>query len=342
MQLKTNEAANDRSDLRGLAAALEVDDDQLLDALEKHLDIDAFMTFWAMEVITSHWDSYSGNRNNYLLYHDPGSDQFYFIPWGADGAFQRLSLFNPENSDIAVLAEGAVANRLYEHPEGRAMYVDRLRSLYEQHWNEEVLLAEADRIGALTNAPEAAVEGQRAFIRAQGEGLRAALTREADEFPDWIRAPFGIGGPECRAEAVTRITGEFVTAFLAPPGPSPESSVSVVLNGELQEWVSPLVGSGPSTQGEGYTIFMLIPGPNGQFFVAAIQIPESALVEGTVPTHGLETGVLLALVNPARPDQFEIIGFGGAGTITFDAASNEPGAPISGSFESEFIQIGGF
>ena len=342
MQLKTNEELNDRSDLRGLAAALEVDDDLLLDALEEHLDIDAFMTFWAMEVITSHWDSYSGNRNNYLMYHDPSSDQFYFIPWGADGAFQRIRLFNPENTDIAVLAEGAVANRLYEHPEGRAMYVDRLRALYEQLWDEDVLLAEADRIGALTNASSSSLEQQRRFIVAQGEGLRVALAREVAAFPEWIRAARGIGAPQCRVEAITRISGEFETVWLNGPSPSPGSSVSVVLNGEQQQWQSLLVAAGLSTQGDGYQLFMLRPGPDGQFFAIALEIPREVFVEGVTEMHGLETSVFLALVNPATPDQPQIVGFGGVGTIRLDQASTEIGGPVSGSFESEFIQIGAF
>ena len=70
MELKTNTRKNDRSDFDRLSAALRATDASLLDELAEIIDLDAFFTFWAMEVITGHWDSYSGGRNNYLAYHD--------------------------------------------------------------------------------------------------------------------------------------------------------------------------------------------------------------------------------------------------------------------------------
>ena len=40
--------------------------------LEKLLDLDAFISFMVLEVITWDWDGYPFNCNNYRIYHDPG------------------------------------------------------------------------------------------------------------------------------------------------------------------------------------------------------------------------------------------------------------------------------
>ena len=342
MELKTNEAENDRRDLAEVVRALEADDENLLEALDEVLDLDGFLNFWSMEVITSHWDGYSGNRNNYLVYHDPTSGQFSFAPWGTDGSFQRIQLFNPANTNVAVLAEGAIANRLYGHPEGRALFVSRLRELFDRLWNEEELIAETDRIGLLTNAPVAAIESQRNFIREQSIRLRAELEREAADLPDWIRGSIGLGALECRAEARTRITGEFTAIWGGAPGSGSGSEFEMVLNGEPLAPEVQLVLAGESLQGTGYDVILLSPWEDGRLLAVVVAFPEELFAEGVLAMHGLETGVLVALVNPARPDQVEVIGFGGEGTITLEAISTTDGEVIRGSFESDFIQIGGF
>ena len=86
-ELKTNNDENDRSDLDRVKRALEAPDDQFAEALGEVFDFDEFITFWAMEVLTGHWDGMTGNRNNTFIYHDPADDRFHAIPWGTDGAF---------------------------------------------------------------------------------------------------------------------------------------------------------------------------------------------------------------------------------------------------------------
>ena len=55
-----------------------------LGEIRELVDVDGFITFWVCEVLMAHWDSYSGNRNNYYVYRDRESKRFHFIPWGAD------------------------------------------------------------------------------------------------------------------------------------------------------------------------------------------------------------------------------------------------------------------
>ena len=119
---KTNESDPDRSDVEALVAALEVDDDALLDALEPVLDVDAFLDFWAMEVLTGPWDGYNSNRNNFYFYADPTTGRFTFIPWGTDGALRSNFRPAPDGGPplASVVATSHMARRLYAHPLGRA------------------------------------------------------------------------------------------------------------------------------------------------------------------------------------------------------------------------------
>ena len=52
----------------------------------------------------------------------------------------------------SVKIEGLLANLLYQTKAGRARYRKTLVSILEKHWNEEELLAEADRLEKLLEA----------------------------------------------------------------------------------------------------------------------------------------------------------------------------------------------
>lgn len=339
MELKTNEAENDRSDLDAVVAALESDDDALLDTLGEVVDIDAFLTFWAMEVMVGHWDSYSGGSNNYLTYDDPTSGRFFFIPWGTDGAFSQTRPFSGENRDVAVLARGRVANRLYGHPRGRAMYFARVAELFERLWDEGSLLAEVDRIAALTDAPEAAIAGQRAFITDHGTAMRAALDA-SESASDWIDAPGEDGELRCREEAVRDISGRFDTTWgsLAMPQASPTAELEVDVDG----WDAGMlltasgVDSNDSTTAQ---VLMLSPRPENRIRAFLVRMPRALFTVGEHPMHGAETNVVWAEINRGVPGDVRIIGFGGGGSITLEEASTEPGGTVRGHFEGRIAPI---
>jgi hypothetical protein len=116
-QPKVDEENPDCSDLDPVVAALQAPDAQLVEQLGAVVDVDAFLGFWAMEVITDHWDGYANNRNNYFVYHDPTSNQFHFIPWGADALFSgRPRTTRPQS----VFSCGRMAWRLYCAPSSTA------------------------------------------------------------------------------------------------------------------------------------------------------------------------------------------------------------------------------
>jgi len=75
---------DDRSDLVRVARILDSGaSEEALTRLEAVFDMDQFLTEQAAEAILLHWDGYT-TANNYRVYHDPITDQFSMIPWGAD------------------------------------------------------------------------------------------------------------------------------------------------------------------------------------------------------------------------------------------------------------------
>jgi spore coat protein CotH len=86
--LETNEAANDRSDLVALIAALDSSTPAtLLQDLDASLDTAKFLKFTAAEAAVNQWDMYAYTvfyPNNFRIYSDPVSGKFVFLPWGMD------------------------------------------------------------------------------------------------------------------------------------------------------------------------------------------------------------------------------------------------------------------
>ncbi|HUR46641.1 MAG TPA: CotH kinase family protein [Candidatus Saccharimonadales bacterium] len=102
-------------------------------ALPRMLDVDRFLSFAAMEMLTAHWDGYVLHTNNYRIYHEPKADKFYFIAHGMDWAFLRptLSIEPPRKS--------LVTRAVLEIPEGRKLYWDRVGKLFTNFLSFPVL-----------------------------------------------------------------------------------------------------------------------------------------------------------------------------------------------------------
>jgi hypothetical protein len=202
---KTNESAMDTSDLDAVSAALQKPDAELLAALNPVVDVDEFISFWALEALIGHTDSYSGLANNFFAYHDPDSGKFVLMPWGADNTFHDGGAMN---SPVSVLmANGLIARRLWLLPETRARFITRLQTLLANVWSETDLLAEIDRMAALTGAPAAEITKLRTWV----SGRRAQVADELSPEPVWT-APFKPNGKPC-FESNGMLTGTFQTTW---------------------------------------------------------------------------------------------------------------------------------
>jgi hypothetical protein len=124
---------NSYADLRLLRDAVNEPVATRAPKLAAILNVDRFLTFLAIQSFTDDWDGYARNHNNYRLYHDRVSGRFHFIPHGMDQLFA-----NPGKS-IEPEWNGVVVQRLFELPDYRDRYLDRLAALSTNILTESVL-----------------------------------------------------------------------------------------------------------------------------------------------------------------------------------------------------------
>lgn len=178
---------SDFAPLDAIAELLEAEQPDLA-ALNEIIDLRAFVRYWAIESLIGFWDGYAQNQNNYFLYRNPANERFYFLPWGLDSAFEtRMPIAPFEITYKSLHHRGRLANRLAANEAARAVYIETLRELLVDHWREDELLAELDRIEALA-APHLhesqrdharAVDRMRSFIRKR----RAVIESELESWP---------------------------------------------------------------------------------------------------------------------------------------------------------------
>jgi len=141
-RIVSNDSPQDRADLKELIeAAQEPDHAKRRERLARILDVERFLSFTAMEMLTSHWDGYAQNRNNYRLYHDPGQGRLVFLPTGLD------QMFGDPNFAL-VPGNALVAQAIVRAPEDRERYLQRLREIYETVYDVERLTARVREVTA--------------------------------------------------------------------------------------------------------------------------------------------------------------------------------------------------
>ena len=193
-EAKTNKDDPDRSDLIAVQTALEETDEELETALSQVINIDRFMTYWALEAMINHGDGYALNRNNFYIYNDPTTGLLEFIPWGADQVLRPFTKFG----DSLTFVESILTRRLYQLPATQQQYVTEVQAQFDAIWSEVNILKEIDRmevlIGTIANDEHAGdewfdlaveVEIVRQFVRTR----RAVLESVLNEPPYFDKPP---------------------------------------------------------------------------------------------------------------------------------------------------------
>ena len=350
---KTNEDAADWSDIDAVVAALENRSDAGLEALEEIVDLDRFLTFWATEVLIGHWDGYAGNRNNHWFYREPDG-RFVFLPWGVDDTFHLKDDPNPfdniSDPPLSVLALTSIPNRLYNHPDWRARYVERLKEIVETVWDEDALLTAVDDMAAivqrhaLPETRESAAEDTervRKFILKRRGKILSDLTPEPPDWPepdDSVLPDFGSGSLEIAFETTwdsnrsANPLGEGEVTRLVLDGSPVADETTAVLAGH----------SGPDEVG-------LLPGADEPASIVALVIEDDGALSGmtlVVERAGLAPGATLVIgadviaggvwsipAGAAAPDSFTPFS---EGVLRLTEAGTSRGDAIAGSFSGRF------
>jgi hypothetical protein len=153
---------NSLADLKALAAAARTPSAA---DLSRVLDVDRFLSFMALEVMLCHWDGYTSNIKNYLLYHDVDAQRMVFVPHDMDQMLQ-----DPVRP-IVPRAKGIVARAVLADPELRKRYIERFGQLYAQ-----VFVA-----SALTRRVDEAVKRLAPGIEAYDPGLGQVFAQNAED-----------------------------------------------------------------------------------------------------------------------------------------------------------------
>jgi spore coat protein H len=147
------ESVKPHDDLKKLLAATrEGDLKKRFEKMDKLLEMDKFISYMALEVMTWDWDGYPFNRNNYRIYHDPIKDKITFIPSGMDQMFQD------PNGPLFPNFQGQVARAVLETPEGKERYIKRVDELLKTIFQPEPLNKRLDELQMKVRPALAAVD----------------------------------------------------------------------------------------------------------------------------------------------------------------------------------------
>ena len=354
LQKKTNEADADWSDIDAVVTALQDPSPAGLEALADIIDLDRFLTFWAVEVLIGHWDGYAGNRNNFYVYRELDAP-FVFIPWGADQVFTSTDgPFDDFVSPPSVTAHGAIAHRLYRDDAMRAAYVDRLKQLLDTVWNEEELLDLADEMAAIVQ--QHGLVKRRAYaardadrVRRFIRGRRAAILADLDPEPaawPWPLASADICWPERGAFDL-----RFETTWGSSESENPLGEGTVAFSNyqlgrkeqgfDLSGAIAGFAEDDGRTDKDRASVSIISLGKDFAIDVLTVSLPIDWMESGANLPIDMKavTAYRVSLPSPdSFPDQFELIAKGG---IEFSEASTEPGAKISGRFYGTLFSFGG-
>lgn len=319
-ELKTNKEIADRSDLDAVISALDTDDSNLMSVLNQVLDVDQFIDFWAMEIITGHADGATANLNNYFVYRKASDDRFVYIPWGTDIAFSNGGKFLTGNYPI--WHKSAVADRLYSVPAARDKLYQRIDELLSQIYNVDSLHAEIDRIQQLADSSMSSVEKAKAFTAAQAEHIQQAMAGELDD-NNTVITDVTTG---CSAQSSYTISGELTEQH--------GRFNYVTRAGESVSVSGPVRRSKPNSNiNPPITSFEIDALRDGHPVKAVIRVESPDLKQGRALFHGIATTFSF---HDSSPDS--AVGSVSAGYIEFEEVSDAQG-DISGEFEAQLVYV---
>lgn len=337
---KTDETNPDRSDLEALATALTAPDGQLLAALEPVVDVEKFLTFWAMETLIEHGDGYANNTNNFFVYREPASGRFHFIPWGVDGVAATTRV-DPDAR--YVMADGLLARRLYLLPATRARYLAKLQSLLDTTWDAVAINADVDRMETLilprlATDPFAigrdvriAIDDVQAFVATR----RAQMAPTISTPPAWTRA---LRVSYCFVE-LGPVAATFATTFKNADPPDVFAAGTGTLTGTISgaPIVSMRVGTNAQPSDDGRVSILVFNQESGtDVLVGVVNVPPAAVRPGVTIPIDIFAGYLVRF--HITTGTAEVVGVLLGGTIRFTQGGVTEGAPVAGSWDATLFR----
>lgn len=326
---KTNEKENDRSDLQMLADAMALTGEEFISEVSQLVDVDEFIQYWAMETLLGHWDSATGNANNFYIYRSPTDGLFHFIPWGADASFSPVHLFKPESGPL--YRNFNLAAKLFQIDSYRDQYYSVLAGYLEDYWNEEEIKTELERVADLSATEDSKFDSINDFVFGRGDESDMDFIPSQRSVLEKAIAGLSSAGaeqlltdvaPDCSEPLITNLSanassengvdmGSF--SFTLTSGQVVNASVglaslsvdSIVIAD--QNFTSPSVKS--------VTLIGVDINDNFKPYVLQVLIESPSFIEGTHSLHGFATNVVLFEVDESQPLGVSTLALGATGTI---------------------------
>jgi spore coat protein CotH len=135
IHFQLEEGEDNREALQALADDLQGSGAAAVEAAGEHINWDNFITYWAVGAVVMNFDTYPYHSDDCHVYHDPTTDQLYYIPHGVDESFYYEDYYyHMEDS-----AGGLLAYRCREVSECRDQWAAKVYEV--QALAEEIDLA---------------------------------------------------------------------------------------------------------------------------------------------------------------------------------------------------------
>jgi spore coat protein H len=125
------------SDLKALASAARASGAARLPQV---LDMDRFISFLAVEVMLCHWDGYTFNVKNYLVYHNLDTGKMVFIPHDMD------QMLGDPGRPVFPSVQGMVSQAILQGSSTRTRYWERFRDIDAHVFIAPVLTGRLDAL----------------------------------------------------------------------------------------------------------------------------------------------------------------------------------------------------
>jgi hypothetical protein len=156
----------------------------------------------AIETMLCHSDSYSMNRNNYRLYHDPATDKMVFMPHGMD----RVLGEHRSDTDLTIVPPmlGLVARAALTTPEGRKQYLERAGHLFTNVFQPGKL---CQRLRDSTAKLAAFRPGHERDVQRLCEKIRRRAADLEMQFSHWDEIITPVPTPQFDEHGIAPVTG---------------------------------------------------------------------------------------------------------------------------------------
>lgn len=176
---------DDRSDLAAIVAACrDAEFSARARRVAELVDMEAFLTFMALERGTCHWDGYCNTANNYRLYFDPERKKAVFLPHGMDQMFADTGMGMFDHSWPMLSSTVMQSNDL------RHAYREKVRQVLPLFSPPDAILARVDELQAKLQPVLQEIDPQLAQSHADRvRELKERITARAENLAEQLRQP---------------------------------------------------------------------------------------------------------------------------------------------------------